>query len=70
MYESYGIDEAGFPSNDSSETVNISPLQFELSVAHYSQLIAIVNPLATSDNFGIDLFQQAMQYVDSVVGAN
>ena len=63
----YGIEEAGFPSNDSSETVNISPIEFELSEVQYRHLTATVNPLATSDNFGIDLFQQAMQYIDSVV---
>ena len=63
----YGIEEAGFPSNDSSETVNISPIEFELSEVQYRHLTATVNPLATSDNFDIDLFQQAMQYIDSIV---
>ena len=68
--ENYGIDEAGFPNNDSSETVNISPIEFELSEVHHRHLIATVNPLATSENFGIDLFQQAMQYIDSVLVTN
>ena len=62
--ENYGIKEA---SNDSSGTVNISPIEFELSEVQYRHLTATVNPLATSDNFGIDLFQQAMQYINSVV---
>lgn len=65
--ENYGIEEAGFPSNDSNETVNISPVDFELSEVHYRHLTATVNPLANSDNFGIDIFLQAMQYIDSIV---
>ena len=55
MDENYGIEEAGFPSDDSSETVNISPAEFELSVVQYRHLTTTVNPLANSDNFGIDI---------------
>ena len=65
--ENYGIEEAGFSSTDSSETVNVSPVDFELSEVHHGQLTATVNPLANSDNFSIDVFQQVMQYIDSVV---
>ena len=42
----YGIKEAGFSSNDFSETVNISPVGFELSKVHYRHLTATVNLLA------------------------
>ena len=65
--ENYGIEEVGFSSNDSNETVNISPVGFELSEEHYRHLNATVNPLANSDNFGIDIYQQVMQYIDSIV---
>ena len=56
MDENYEIDETGFPSNDSSKSEHFTNW-FKLSKVHYRHLIATVNPLATSDNFGIDLFQ-------------
>ena len=65
--ENYGIEEAGLPNNDCSETVNVSPVKFQLSEVYFRHLTATVKPLANNDNFGIDIFQQVMQYIDSVV---
>ena len=42
--ENYGIEVVGFSSSDSSETVNISPVGFELSEVNYRHLTATVNP--------------------------
>ena len=64
--ENYGIDEAGFSQDDSDDTVQISRIEFELSEQHYRQLSVALNPTDHSDNFGIDLYQQTIQYIDSV----
>ena len=66
--ENYGIDEAGFAVTDgaSSETVRVSRVEFELSEGNYSQLTASVDPLENSSNFGIDLYNQTLQYLNSV----
>ena len=66
--ENYGIDEAGFGTADvtSSETVHVSRVDFELSQENYSQLTASVDPLENSSNFGIDLYQRTLQYLNSV----
>ena len=66
--DNYGIDEAGFATDDdtSSGTIDISRIEFELSTQHYSQLTASIDPLENSSNFGIDLFQQTLQYINSV----
>ena len=39
--ENYGIEEVGFSSNGSSETVNISPVGFELLEVHYRHLTVL-----------------------------
>lgn len=64
--EDYGIDEAGFSSDNSAETVQISRIEFELSEEHYRHLTSIVNPTQNSEHFGIDLYQLTIRYIDFV----
>ena len=66
--ENYGIEEAGFATTDdiSSGSVDVSRVEFELSAENYSHLNASIDPLENSSNFGIDLYQQTVQYLDSV----
>jgi len=64
--EDYGIDEAGFSSDNSAETVQISRIEFELPEEHYRHLTSIVNPTQNSEHFGIDLYQQTIRYIDFV----
>ena len=67
--DNYGIDEAGFATDDTSSGTaesDISRIEFELSTQHHSQLTASIDPLQNSNNFGTDLYQQTLQYINSV----
>ena len=67
--DNYGIDEAGFATDDTSNGTaesDISRIEFELSTQHHSQLTASIDPLQNSSNFGIDLYQHTLQYINSV----
>ena len=50
----------------SSETVCVSRVEFELSEGNYSKLTASVDPLENSSNFGINLHNRTLQYLNSV----
>ena len=63
--DNYGTDEAGFATDDDG-TVDISRVEFELSTRHYSHLTTSIDPLDNSRNCAIDLFQQTLQYINSV----
>ena len=57
----YGIDEdAPVPSND------ISSISYQRGDADYRLLQQTVDPLAPSDDYGVDLYDQTLNFVDSL----
>ena len=47
-------------------TVHVHPNCFKLSEEHLSQLRHLVDPLAQSSNFGIELYLQVLAFINSV----
>ena len=62
----YGIEENGFPGDD-IEGVEIPSSQIQLTDEQMSELQGTVNPLSDSDNFAIELYQQTLQFILSVL---
>ena len=60
--ESYGTDEEGVPAND-SEGVQIPQTNIRVSAQQLEQLQDHINPLADSENFGIELYQQVLDII-------
>lgn len=68
LREEYGVEEEGIVPQASS--VNVPETQFALLDEHYDTLCQHVNPLAPSDNYGIELYQQALQVIANIVSMN
>ena len=41
-------------------------LSFQLNAADYRRLCVTVDPLSPSNNYGIDLYEQVIQFIDSL----
>ena len=69
---SYGTDEQGLVAQDGDdhEGVAVPDCGFSLSEEHFLELQQTVNPLQRSDNYGIELFEQTIGFISSVVGQN
>ena len=63
---SYGIDEEGPEASDEEGTVVVPELNFQLSPTDYQRLRDHVDPLSPSENYGIDLYEQTVQFSDSL----
>lgn len=66
--DTYGIEGEGVAngSSDSDEEgVVVPPVCFELTEEQFSLLQRTVNPLSTSEEFGIDLYIQTLEYLES-----
>ena len=65
--ETYGIDsDLGVSGDeDDAEGVEIPPTEIDLSSENISELQSTVNPLSDSDGFGVDLFMQTLQIVET-----
>ena len=61
--------QAGFPSKDVDE-VTIPESMFTLNDDHLQQLKQQVDPLAQSDNNGIELYKRAVYFIHQVVSNN
>lgn len=64
----YGVEEAGLAAQ--AEGVSVPECRFSLENDHYMQLQQLVDPLATSDNYAIELYEQALDYVSTTVLQN
>lgn len=62
---SYGVDEEGPESLDEG-TVTIPEVNIHLSSADYQQLCRSVDPLSPSENYGMDLYEQSIEFIDSL----
>ena len=62
----YGIDEEGPEASDEEGTVVVPELNIQLSPTDYQRLRDHVDPLSPSENYGIDLYEQTVQFSDSL----
>lgn len=70
--ENYGVEEGGLSvdSDDDEEGVEVPRCGFTLLDVHFRQLCHIVDPLQSSENYGIDLFQQTVGFITNTVIQN
>lgn len=64
--QSYGIDADGPETYDEEGTVAVPQLNFQLDPADYRRLCITVDPMSPSINYGIDLYEQAIQFIESL----
>ena len=61
----YGTDEEGpIPSEDDDSVVQIPECSFVLSDNDFTLLQQTVDPLSPSEEYGIDLYEQTIQFLD------
>lgn len=66
--EDYGVTEDGLATDEnSSEGVPIPRSTIELSELKFQQLQNLVNPLPESTDYGISLYQEVVQYLDTIL---
>ena len=64
----YGVDEENSVVDEADEyTVHVPPSSLSLSDHQLAQLCETVNPLAESDNFGIELYIQTLDFLRTLV---
>ncbi len=61
----YGVEEEGLPGSD--EQVLVPELHVHLSEAEQTRLQSTVNPLQDSDNYGIELYEQTLEFLRQLV---
>ena len=66
----YGVEDDDSAVEQDDYTVYVPPNRFALTEEHFAQLQSRVNPLAESDNFGIELYLQTLAFLCSVVSNN
>ena len=66
----YGIEEEGLAVDEGSDEVLVPECRFGLTDEHLEQLQQEVNPLAESQNYGIELYERTLYFVHSVVSQN
>ena len=67
----YGTDPDGpIPPDDGLHTVEVNDVDLEFSDDVIMQLANEVNPLETSENFGIDIFQRALTFMQNFIGSS
>ena len=62
---SYGIDEAGL--NGSDEEIVLPESRVTLTTQEEECLQTSINPLVDSDNYGIEIYQQTLEFLRTVV---
>ena len=68
--DEYGAEEQGLIAEEDGEGVSIPSNQFELTEAHRAELEQEVNAEGESDCYGIDLYQQTLNFVYQTVAHN
>ena len=66
----YGVEEAGLAVQADAEGVPVPECRFSLEEDHFTQLQELVDPLATSDNYAIELYEQTVNFVSTTVLQN
>ena len=68
--ENYGVEEDGLTDETLSNSVSIPECSFHLDAEHQQQLQSQVNPLEDSENHGIELYEQTLQFIYLIVSQN
>ena len=69
--ENYGVEEDGLLTDETaSNGVSIPECSFHLDAEHLQQLQSQVNPLENSENHGIELYEQTLQFIYLIVSQN
>lgn len=68
--DSYGVDEQGLGGDDDFEGIEVPECNFALTDNHFMQLQQAVDPLQESNNYGIDLYQSAIEFISRTVQQN
>ena len=63
--ESYGVEEDGLVGDESQ--VNVPESLFELHHQHYERLCLQINPLSSSENYGIEIYEQTLQFISDAL---
>ena len=62
--DSYGVDDEGPEPTDSDEgAVSVPQLNFELHSTDLQRLRDTVDPLSPSNSYGIDLYEQTVDFI-------
>jgi len=65
--ETYGIDEEGPETlEDPPGTVEVPEVSFQLNTINFQSLCDSIDPLAPSDNFGIDLYENVLDFTCNI----
>ena len=70
MSDIYGVEEDGVTPYDDDEGVEVPPCRLNLSEDQLEELKETVDPLRDSDNFGIDLYERALIFLQSTVATD
>ena len=68
MDSSYGTVEQGLVAEDDS--IQVPQCDFSLTEEHYIELQQAVNLLQSSDNYGIELYEETVGFITLVVAQN
>ena len=68
--ESYGIEENGFTVHEDEGGVIIPETNFALLSEHMLQLQQEINPLAQSQNHGIELYETTVYFITQIIEQN
>ena len=66
----YGVEEDGVTPYYDDEGVEVPPCRLNLSEDQLEELKETVDPLSDSDNFGIDLYERALIFLQSTVATD
>ena len=64
--DTYGIDEQGYPCSEIEESVPIPETSLDLTDEELAPLHQTIDPLSSSDNHGIELYEQTLQFIHDV----
>ena len=56
----YGIDSGHLTVDNDDEILTVPPINIQLNQQQITSLQHTINPLATSENYGIEIYQQAL----------
>lgn len=61
--DSYGVDDEGPDPSDKEGSVAVPQLNFQLQPTDLQRLRNTINPLSPSDSYGIDLYEQTVEFI-------
>ncbi len=67
--EEYGVDEEGLGIGSADDTgeVEVAESRLQLTPEHMVQLQQAINPLADSENYGIELYENTLHFIRTLV---